>query len=73
VASGGDPVIFATLRDAQKLQFDLTPAAARREAARVSGAAESTNTVNAILVRLGELLLSNRLAGGLCASIKLPR
>jgi len=73
VASGGDPVIFITLRDAQKLQFDLTPAAARREAARTPGAAGSTNTVNAILVRLGELLLSNRLAGGLCASIKLPR
>ena len=32
VASGGDPVVFVTLRDAQKLQFDLTPAAARREA-----------------------------------------
>ncbi len=25
VASGGDPVLFITLRDAQKLQFDLTP------------------------------------------------
>jgi putative ABC transport system permease protein len=34
VASGGDPVVFISLRDAQKLQFDLTPAAARREAAR---------------------------------------
>ena len=37
VASGGDPVVFVTLRDAQKLQFDLTPAAARREAARTPG------------------------------------
>src|SRR5688572_18362918 len=52
VSSGGDPVIFITLRDAQKLQFDLTPAAARREAARTSGAPGSINTVNAILVRL---------------------
>ncbi len=52
VASGGDPVIFITLRDAQKLQFDLTPAAARREAARAPGSFGSTNTVNAILVRL---------------------
>jgi putative ABC transport system permease protein len=52
VASGGDPVIFITLRDAQKLQFDLTPAAARREAARASGASSSINTVNTILVRL---------------------
>jgi putative ABC transport system permease protein len=59
VASGGDPVVFITLRDAQKLQFDLTPAAARREAARspTTTAAESentnpVNTVNAVLVRL---------------------
>jgi putative ABC transport system permease protein len=52
VASGGDPVMFVTLRDAQKLQFDLTPAAARREVARTPGIIGSTNTVNAILVRL---------------------
>jgi putative ABC transport system permease protein len=52
VGSGGDPVVFMTLRDAQKLQFDLTPAAARREAARAPGVAGSTDTVNAILVRL---------------------
>jgi putative ABC transport system permease protein len=52
VASGGDPVIFVTLRDAQKLQFDLTPSAARREAARSSGATGTTDTVNAVIVRL---------------------
>jgi putative ABC transport system permease protein len=52
VASGGDPVVFVTLRDAQKLQFDLTPAAARRESARTPGLTGSTNTVNAVLVRL---------------------
>jgi putative ABC transport system permease protein len=52
VSSGGDPAIFVTLRDAQKLQFDLTPAAARRESVRSSGAAGTTDTVNAILVRL---------------------
>ena len=52
VASGGDPVIFITLRDAQKLQFDLAPAAARREFERSSGTAGTTDTVNAILVRL---------------------
>jgi putative ABC transport system permease protein len=52
VASGGDPVMFVTLRDAQKLQFDLTPTAARRESARTPGNIASTNTVNAILVRL---------------------
>ena len=52
VASGGDPVIFITLRDAQKLQFDLRPAAARREVARSSGAARTIDTVNAIVVHL---------------------
>jgi putative ABC transport system permease protein len=52
VASGGDPVVFVMLRDAQKLQFDLTPAAARRESARSAGPGGSTDTVNAILVRL---------------------
>jgi putative ABC transport system permease protein len=52
VASGGDPVVFVTLRDAQKLQFDLTPAAARREIARTPAGAGSTDTVNAVLVRL---------------------
>lgn len=52
VASGGDPVVFVSLRDAQKLQFDLTPAAARREAARGSTAAGTTDTLNAVLVQL---------------------
>ena len=52
VASGGDPAIFITLRDAQKLQFDLTPAAARRESARSSGASGTIDTVNAVVVRL---------------------
>lgn len=52
VGSGGDPVLFVTLRDAQRLQFLLEPAAARREAARTAGGVGSTDTVNAVLVRL---------------------
>lgn len=52
VASGGDPVVFVTLRDAQKLQFDLTPSAARRELARNAGGAGTIDTANAILVQL---------------------
>jgi len=52
VASGGDPVVFITLRDAQKLQFDLAPAAARRESVRSAGTTGTTDTVNAIVVRL---------------------
>jgi putative ABC transport system permease protein len=51
VSSGGDPVVFVTLRDAQKLQFDLAPPAARRELAR--GAFEaSSDIVNAIVARV---------------------
>ena len=52
VASGGDPVVFIALRDAQKLQFDLTPSATRRELARLSGASGAIDIVNAIVVRL---------------------
>ena len=52
VGSGGDPVVFITLRDAQRLQFLLTPAAARREIARTPEATQSSDTVNAVLVRL---------------------
>ncbi len=62
VASGGDPVIFITLRDAQKLQFDLAPAAARRESVRSAGAVGTTNTVNAIVVRLLPGVDANRFA-----------
>ena len=36
VASGGDPVVFITLPDAQKLQFELAPSAARVQIARGS-------------------------------------
>jgi len=62
VASGGDPVIFITLRDAQKLQFDLAPAAARREYVRSAGATGTTDTVNAIVVRLLPGVDANRFA-----------
>ncbi len=53
VSSGGDPVIFVTLRDSQKLQFDLAPPAARRELARGSGEANS-DLVNAVVARVSE-------------------
>jgi len=52
VGSGGDPVIFVTLRDAQKLQFTVEPTAARRELARAPNATATSDTVNAILVQL---------------------
>ena len=51
VNSGGDPAIYITLSDAQKLQFDLSPPAARVQAARGASGA-SRDTVNAIVARL---------------------
>lgn len=51
VNSGGDPVVYMTLLDAQKLQFDLAPPAARVQIARgVSGA--SLDTVNAVVAQV---------------------
>lgn len=51
LASGGDPVVYITLPDSQKLQFELAPPAARRELAR--GVAPGTSdTVNAVLARI---------------------
>jgi putative ABC transport system permease protein len=51
VTASADPVIYMTLRDAQDLQFDLTPPEARREAARGT---QRTNTdiVNAVVARV---------------------
>lgn len=51
VSSGGDPVVYITLRDSQELQFELAPPAARRELARGGGVA-GTDTVNAIIARV---------------------
>ncbi len=51
VASGGDPTVFITLLDAQKLQFDLAPPAARVQTAR-GVAAAGRDTVNAVIARL---------------------
>jgi putative ABC transport system permease protein len=54
VSSGGDPVVYITLRDSQKLQFDLAPPAARREVARGAGPAgpAGTDTINAVVARV---------------------
>ncbi|MDO8353817.1 MAG: ABC transporter permease, partial [Aestuariivirga sp.] len=51
VASGGDPVVFMTLLDSQKLQFDLAPPAARVQIARGAGGT-TTDTINAVIARL---------------------
>lgn len=51
VNSGGDPAVYITLSDAQKLQFDLAPPAARVQLARGTGGA-NLDTVNAVVARL---------------------
>lgn len=51
VASGGDPVVFMTLLNSQKLQFDLSPPAARIQSAR-GAKASSTDNVNAVIAIL---------------------
>ncbi len=51
VNSGGDPAVYITLSDAQKLQFDLAPPAVRVQLARGTSAG-SRDTVNAVVARL---------------------
>ena len=53
VASSGDPVAFITLRDAQKLQFELAPPAARVQLAK-GAQGTSTDTVNAVVARVAQ-------------------
>ena len=53
VATGGDPVVFMSLQDAQRLQFDLAPAAQRREMARGAGGGAS-GVVNAVVAILDD-------------------
>lgn len=51
VASGGDPVVFMTLLDSQKLQFELAPSATRVEQAR-GAELQTQDTVNAVIARI---------------------
>jgi putative ABC transport system permease protein len=51
VNSGGDPAVYITLPDAQRLQFDLAPPAARVQLARGTSGS-SRDTVNAVVARL---------------------
>jgi putative ABC transport system permease protein len=63
VSSGGDPVVFITLRDSQRLQFELAPSAARRELARGGGEA-SSDIVNAVIARVSPNLPIEAVADG---------
>jgi putative ABC transport system permease protein len=61
VASGGDPVVYITLLDSQRLQFDLAPPAARIQSAR-GGGASGRDTVNAVIARLDPNVSSEAVA-----------
>jgi len=52
VSSGGEPAIFLSLDDAQRLQFDLSPSATRRERAKGRRVGGATDTVSAIVARV---------------------
>lgn len=51
VNSGGDPAVYISLLDAQELQFELAPPAARVQIAR-GAEPESLDTVNAVIARV---------------------
>lgn len=61
VNSGGDPAVYMTLLDAQKLQFDLAPPAARVQIAR-GAPAGSLDTVNAVIARVLPTVRSESIA-----------
>lgn len=52
VSSSGDAVVWMSLRDSQVLQFRLSPAPARREAARGPTTTGAPDTVNAVVARV---------------------
>ncbi len=61
VTLSGDSVVYVTLRDAQEIQFDLAPPAARREAAR--GAQRTvTDLVNAVVAQVSPEVGANPIA-----------
>ena len=51
VTNSGDPVAYVTLLDAQELQFELAPPAARREVAR-GGGLQTSNQINAVIAKV---------------------
>lgn len=61
VTLSGDSIVYVSLRDAQQLQFELAPPAARREAAR-GAQREQTDLVNAVVARLAPDMLVDEVA-----------
>lgn len=64
VNTAGDPVVYMTLSDAQRLQFELAPAAARREAVRRPGTTD-TDVVNAVVARVAATVSPDTVAESL--------
>ncbi|MFN3659408.1 MAG: ABC transporter permease [Pseudolabrys sp.] len=64
VTSSGDPVAYITLRDAQRLQFELAPPAARREKARGAGG-EAADQINAVIAKISPHVRVDEVAGAL--------
>jgi putative ABC transport system permease protein len=61
VTLSGDSIVYVSLRDAQRLQFELAPPAARREAAR-GAQREQTDLVNAVVAKLAADVLPDEVA-----------
>jgi len=61
VTLSGDSIVYMTLKDAQQLQFDLAPPAARREAARGAQRVQ-TDLVNAVVARLSPDVQADQVA-----------
>lgn len=64
VNNAGDPVVYMTLDDAQHLQFELAPAAARREAVRRPGSTD-TDVVNAVVAVVADTVAPDAVAESL--------
>lgn len=65
VTSAGDPVAYITLRDAQQLQFELSPPAVRRELARGGGGSDSNDQINAVIAKVSPYVPANEVATAL--------
>jgi putative ABC transport system permease protein len=61
VTLSGDSIVYVSLRDAQQLQFELSPPAARRETARGAQRAQ-TDLVNAVVARLAPDVATDEVA-----------
>ncbi len=63
VSSGGDPVVYLRLQDAQRLQFELEPPVARREAER-GAPPTGLDIVNAVVARVSPATPAERVVQG---------